>query len=209
MNNKKLILIGAGGHAKSCIDVIENLDLYKIGGIIGLPNELGIKIYDYEVIGSDVDLVKLSKSYSHALITVGQIKTPNTRIRLFENAIVAGFEMATIIASSAYVSNRAKIGKGTFVSHGAIVNSNVNIGANCIINSSSLIEHDSYIGNHCHVATGAIINGNNSIGSGSFVGSGAVLREGISVGVNSIIGMGQVVRNNLEDYSEIKASHSL
>jgi sugar O-acyltransferase (sialic acid O-acetyltransferase NeuD family) len=202
MSKKNLILIGAGGHAKSCIDVIEKSDSYKIVGIIGLPNEIGSKIYDYEVIGSDVDLVRFSGLYSHALIAVGQIKSPSIRIRLYEEVLAAGFEMATIIASSAYVSKRAKIGKGTFVSHGAIVNSNVDIGANCIINSNSLIEHDTQIGSHCHVATGSIINGNSSIGSGSFIGSGAILREGISVGNNSIVSMGQIIRNNSEGFSE-------
>jgi len=31
---KKLILIGAGGHCKSCIDVIENENKFKIVAII-------------------------------------------------------------------------------------------------------------------------------------------------------------------------------
>ena len=31
---KKIILIGAGGHAKSCIDVIELQNKYKIIGLI-------------------------------------------------------------------------------------------------------------------------------------------------------------------------------
>lgn len=201
MTKKNLILIGAGGHAKSCIDAIEKSEEFEIAGIVGNPEEIGTKIFDYEVIGSDRDLVKLSSLFSYALITVGQIKTPSIRIRLYEEALLAGFEMATVIASTAHVSKRAKIGKGTFVSHGAIISSNVNIGSNCIINSNSLIEHDSEIGSHCHLSTGVIVNGNSSIGNGSFIGSGAVLREGIVIGKNSIIGMGQVIRNNLDDFS--------
>jgi len=31
---KNIILIGAGGHCKSCIDVIENENKYKIIGVI-------------------------------------------------------------------------------------------------------------------------------------------------------------------------------
>jgi FlaA1/EpsC-like NDP-sugar epimerase len=31
---KKIILIGGGGHSKSCIDVIENENKYKIVGIV-------------------------------------------------------------------------------------------------------------------------------------------------------------------------------
>ena len=35
MKKDKLILIGAGGHAKSCIDIIKSRDDYEIFGLIG------------------------------------------------------------------------------------------------------------------------------------------------------------------------------
>ena len=40
---KKLILIGAGGHCKSCIDVIENQNKFKVEGLI--DNQLNNKSY--------------------------------------------------------------------------------------------------------------------------------------------------------------------
>ena len=50
---KKLILIGAGGHAKSCIDVIENTKKYKILGLLDLPEKIGQKVLGYSVIDTD------------------------------------------------------------------------------------------------------------------------------------------------------------
>lgn len=197
MSKLSLILIGAGGHARSCIDTIEQEGIYKIAGLIGLPEEVGKKLLGYEVIASDKDLIDLGKQYQLALITVGQIHTPEQRIRLFAHAHHAGFNFPTVIAPTAYTSPRSKIGVGTIVMHGAIINAGVRVGSNCIINSNSLIEHDASIENHCHISTGAILNGNTTIGLGSFIGSGAVIKEGVSVGTNSFVGMGLMVRDNL------------
>jgi FlaA1/EpsC-like NDP-sugar epimerase len=53
---KKLILIGGGGHCKSCIEVIESTGEFEIIGILDLPSKIGEKVLDYEIIGSDDDI---------------------------------------------------------------------------------------------------------------------------------------------------------
>lgn len=197
MKKASLILIGAGGHARSCIDTIEQEGIYKIAGLIGLPQEVGSKLLGYEVIATDSDISELGKQYQFAIITVGQIDSPEHRIRLFVHAQEAGFTFPIVIAPTAYASPHSILGVGTMVMHGAIINAGVQIGSNCIINSNSLIEHDAIIEDHCHISTGAILNGNTSIGMGSFIGSGAVIKEGVSVGANSLVGMGLIVRDNI------------
>ena len=44
---KKIILIGAGGQAKSCIDVIHLTKNYKIVGFIDIKKEKNIKIIKF------------------------------------------------------------------------------------------------------------------------------------------------------------------
>ena len=44
MKKPSLIVIGAGGHAKSCIDVIEQHGHYSIGGLVGMPAEIHMRI---------------------------------------------------------------------------------------------------------------------------------------------------------------------
>ena len=75
MRKPELILIGAGGHAKACIDVVELEGKYKIVGLIGNDTELDNKVLGYPVIGTDKDLPKISKEFQYALIAIGQIKT--------------------------------------------------------------------------------------------------------------------------------------
>lgn len=197
MTKPSLILIGAGGHARACIDVIEQEGSYNIAGLVGLSDEVGTNHLGYEVIATDADLQGLARQYKNALISVGQIQYPNTRIHLFRHAEHAGFLLKTVISRSAYVSPHAEIGAGTIIMNGAIVNAGSQIGVNCIINSNSLIEHDVSIEEHCHISTGSIVNGNSSIGSGSFIGSGVIVKQGISIGTNSIVGMGLTVRENI------------
>ena len=152
----KIILIGGGGHCKSVIDVIEQEARFEIAGIIDKPELLGTKILGYPVIGNDSDIEILAKKYKYALVTVGQIKSPLLRIKLFDLAAKAGFTLPSIV-STCHASKHSKIGNGTVVMHHAIINANVSIGNNCIINSKALIEHDCSISNNCHISTNATL----------------------------------------------------
>jgi sugar O-acyltransferase (sialic acid O-acetyltransferase NeuD family) len=196
MSKPSLILIGAGGHAHSCIDVIEHLGIFKIAGLIGTETDLQNECMGYRIIGTDSDLPELAKRYEYALITVGQIETAPVRQRIYDQALALGFKLPTIISGTAHVARAALVGDGTIIMHGAIVNANAKVGNNCIINTKALIEHDVTVADHCHISTGAIINGAASVGSGSFVGSGSVIKQGITLGSRCLVGMGISVRHH-------------
>jgi sugar O-acyltransferase (sialic acid O-acetyltransferase NeuD family) len=201
MTKPTLILIGAGGHARSCIDVIEQQSYFRIAGLVGLPEQQHSHHLGYAVIGADSDLLELAKSYQYALITIGQIQTAEHRLRLYQQATKLGFELPVITAPTAHVSRHASVGAGTIVMHGAIINAGANVGNNCIINNRALLEHDVSVEDHCHISTGTILNGNVTIGSGSFIGSGCVIKEGVTIGKNTVVGMGLTLRHNLDNNS--------
>ena len=187
---KSLILVGGGGHCKACIDVIEQERRFDIAGIVDVPEKLHQKILSYEISAIDDHLPWLVKEYENFLITLGQIKTPEKRIKIFQTLKELGAKLPVIISPLAYVSKHARIGDGTIIMHHALVNAGVRIGRNCIINTKALIEHDATIGDHCHISTGAVINGGVKVGSGTFFGSNAVCREYIEFGENTVIGCG-------------------
>lgn len=193
MNREAILLLGAGGHARSCIDVIEQEGRYIVGGLVGLPEEVGSYVQGYPVLGTDGDLPDLLPRFPQVLITVGQIKSPEARMKLHAMLEASDCNLPVIVSPRAYVSAHAKVGAGTIVMHGAVVNAGARIGRNCIINSRALVEHDAVIGDHCHIATAAVINGNVSIGSGSFIGSNACVRQGVRVAERCVVGMGQLV----------------
>ncbi len=198
MSSEPILLLGAGGHAKACIDVIEQEGRFSVAGLVGNPDEVGSKVLDYPVLGTDEDLPELLNKYSNALVTVGQIKSPEIRIRLFALLRESGCSLPVIVSPSAYVSPHVKIDAGTIVMHGAEINAGALVGHNCIINSKALIEHDVVVQDHCHIATSAIVNGGVHIGLGTFVGSGSIVRQDINIGENCLIGMGQKVLSDCE-----------
>ena len=197
MTLQKIVLLGAGGHAKSCIDVIEHTGKYEIAGLIGEVGQLGTRISGYEVIGTDFDLVQFHKEIKYAINCIGGILSQNIRENVSENAKKVGYEFPTLISPHALVSKNAHVGAGSVVFHGAIINSGAYLEEDCIVNSQSLIEHDVKIGKFSHISTRVTINGNVSIGASSFLGSGSVIKEGIKIGDNCLVGMGAIVRKDL------------
>ena len=202
---EKIVVIGAGGHAQSCIDVIEAHGRFKIVGLIGSKYEIGKEISGYAVIGTDEDIPQLSSKIKNAVIGVGQIESSDIRKKLFLKLKECGFSLPAIISPKAHIAKGAQIGIGTIIMHHALVNTGVKIGENCIINSKANIEHNSIIESDCHISTGAIVNGNCLIGRGSFLGSGSVVKQGCTIGENSIIGMLTSVRNDISANSIYKS----
>lgn len=193
MNKSPILLMGAGGHARACIDVLEQEGRFVVAGLVGLPHEVGTRILGYPVLGTDLELPALLGEYAQALVSVGQIKTPEPRMRLFDLLATTGCALPVIVSPRAYVSPHATLGAGTIVMHGAVVNAGAVVGRNCIINSQSLIEHDVEIADHCHIATSSAINSGVHIGAGTFIGSGSSVRQCIRIGERCLIGMGQHV----------------
>ena len=203
MNKENIILIGAGGHALSCIDVIEQENKYNIHGLIGLKDEVGKKISGYDVIATQDELVNLSKDFEYAFIAIGQIKNVKLRIDLYESVLKTGFKIPSIISPQSFISRTVKIGEGTIIMNGVILNSGVRIGNNCIINSKALIEHGTQVADHCHISTGAILNGDCIVESKSFVGSGAIVKHGITIKTSSFVNMGQIVTKNFDNLNNM------
>jgi len=187
----KIILVGGGGHCISCIDVIEQEGRFQIAGIVD-ANKIGDQVLGYPVLGGDDELPSLRKTYEYALVTIGQIKTPLTRMKLYEQLALLTFNLPSIISPRAYVSKSAVISDGSIIMHDALINAQAEIGNNCIINTKALIEHNSKIGSHCHISTGAIINGGVKVGHGAFVGSNAVVRELAQINENFFVRSGDL-----------------
>jgi len=200
---EKIILIGGGGHCKACIDVIEQSGEFHIQGIVDVKDKLHHKLLGYEIIATDDDLPQLVNENTNFLITLGQIKSPEKRIKIFQILKESKAKLPVIISPLAYVSQHAQIKEGTIVMHHALINAGAKIGRNCIINNKALIEHDADIGDHCHISTSAVINGGTKVSDKSFIGSNAVTKEYIEIGEQTVIGGGIRVLRDLPPRSFI------
>lgn len=193
MSKPLIVLVGAGGHCKSCLDVIEQDGRFQVAGIVdrvaeGAPRE----VLGYPILGDDDRLGEIRRSVGCALVAVGQLRSAETRVRIYAHLCELGYQLPAIVSPRAYVSRHALIGAGTIVMHGATVNAAARVGENCILNSHCLVEHDAVLEPHCHLSTGAIVNGQAVVGAGSFVGSGAVVVQGEKVPPGSFVKAGRL-----------------
>ncbi len=197
IRKKKICILGTGGHAASCIDLIESTKKFNIIGVISKNNKISLGnkfLDDYDIIGSDDDYKKILKLCNNLALGISFYKNISLREKIFNKFKKIGFNFPTICSPKSYVSKNVKIGEGTQIFHGVTINKNSNVGKNCIINSHSLIEHDVEIGNNTQISTGVIINGGCNINKNSFIGSASVLRENISIKEKSFIKIGSIIK---------------
>lgn len=198
--NKKILLIGGGGHCKSVLDSLLELNKYLEVGIIEKKENIGSSVLGVPVVGCDDDLPTLfDNGYKYAFVTVGSIGNPSLRIKLYNILSEIGYVIPSIIDSSAKVSKYSKIEQGVFIGKQSLVNAGSLIQKGAIINSGTIIEHDCQVGAFTHIAPGAVLGGEVTVGDNSHIGSNVTIRQQVNIGSNSIIGMGSVVLKNIED----------
>lgn len=190
---KPIVLIGGGGHCKSVIEAAVSSGR-NVRGVLDTAKNVGKKILDFEIIGTDDDIEKFDEC--EFMITIGSIKNTTLRNKIAQK--LEGKPLATIIAPTANVSRWAKIGKGTVILHGAMVNAGAIIGQNCIINTLANIEHDAVIGDFCHISTGAMVNGDCKVGANTFLGSQSVMLNGSEICENCVVAAGSFVRKSIK-----------
>ena len=126
---KKLILIGAGGHAKSVADSIDTLK-YELCGFIDSNKKgthLGLPIF-----GAKLEDIPNYEEYSY-FVSIGDV---GYRKLWFDRIRERGLRIINIVDSSAVISASAKIGIGNFIGKMAVINADAEIGNNNIINTS-------------------------------------------------------------------------
>ena len=191
-----IILIGAGGHSRACIDVVEAEGRFSIFGLLDVPEKVGTSVLGHPVIGSDADIEGLVGQCRNFLIALGQIHSPARRIALHERVRATGGHLPVVVSPLAYVSKHAHISAGTIVMHRVVANAKSHIGEGCILNTGCIIEHDVRIGDFCHISTSAVINGGAAVGRDTFIGSNATVNEGVEIGEGVIIGSHSVATSN-------------
>ncbi len=188
------MLLGGGGHCRSCIDVIEKQQRYEVVGILDKADTVGLEVVGYRILGTDEDIPMYIPQGCAFLITFGQVKSSLARETLFTVLKDHGAILATVISPRAYVSKHASVGMGSIVMHDALINSGARVGKNCIVNTKALVEHDAVVEDHSHVSTAAVVNGGTIVRRGSFFGSNAVSKEYVETSPQDFIKMGSAFR---------------
>lgn len=199
--NKKILLIGGGGHCKSVLDTLYRTSVYDDIGIVDIAQPYTTKVLNTEIVGEDKDLpILYERGYRYAFVTIGSIGNPVVRIRLYKYLLKLGFQIPNIIDPSAVISDYIKLGNGNFIGKNVVVNADTVIGNGTIINTAATIEHDCKIGSFSHLAPKAVLCGSVSLGENVHIGTNTAVIQNVNIVDNVIVGAGSiVVRSILEE----------
>ncbi len=200
----EIILVGAGGYAHVIIDVLTEIDKYKIAGVCTPDLKYG-EIFTNGVycLGNDEDLLSIYRlKITNAVVCIGT--DMKRRMEIYMHLKNIGFTMPTIIHPTAVVSKQASLGEATCVMPKAVINAKAQIGVMSIINTSSVIEHHCIVNDNVHISPTACLCGSVSIGSNTHIGAGAIINPGITIGSDVVVGSGSVVTKEVLDNQSVK-----
>lgn len=179
----KLLVIGAGGHAKVVIDAARaaGVDVVGVAGKPGDPSD---------VLGIPVTLDRSAGGAEAFIVAVGDNKR---RAEEFATWLATGLEPVSVIHPSAILSDDVDLGRGVFVAPGVIVNVGAHIGDNVILNTGCRIDHDTEIGDHAHIGPNVALCGGVVVGEGALLGVNSCVIPLGRVGAWSQVGAGAAV----------------
>jgi len=190
MGRQRILVYGAGGHAKVVIDILERTEQYEITGIVDDdPARKGTHFCDYPILGG-LDFLLGHGPEEQVILAIGD---NDARERLANRLESQGFEFATAVHPATSLARDSVLGSGTVVMANVAVNPGTTVGRHAILNTGATIDHDCAIGDFAHISPGAHLGGNVTVGSLAHVGIGASVIPGITIGAGSVIGAGAAV----------------
>ena len=201
---EKILLIGAGQHARVVLYNIQEQNKYEVNGILdkNLNKAREEKIFEgipiLDIDYSKIDLKKLKEEIgvTKFFISFGNMKYRKKVWKMFKQA---GWDSVNIIHPNAVISKNTKLGEGILIECGCLITPNPIIGNNVVINTGSQVNHDNIVEDHVYIASGVILSGGVKIAENTLLDDGVIITLGKSVGKNSLIGAGAVVTKNIED----------
>lgn len=200
LRHSKLVLLGAGGHAKVLISLARSTGLEIVG--ICAPNLalsqqgswLGVPI-----LGDDTFIDQLDPIEIGLINGIGHTIDKSTRKTVYEYFRNKGFSFPALVHPSAHVDCERPLAQGLQIMAGAIVQPGSSIGENSIINTRASVDHDCKIGRDVHIAPGAVLCGGVEVQDDAFIGAGAIILQGRRVGQASVLGAGATLTRDLDN----------
>lgn len=172
---KPLILIGAGGHAKTLLDALESHQVIPAAYVDAKP-QAWLEARGVKPLSESELITLLPQAPQLAIGFVGLDTTSlERRLRLMLEYESNGAVFPAIAHRSAIVSAQAELAPGVQLLAGSVVNGFAKIGKGSIINTSAVIEHDAVIGEGVHIAPRSVVLGGAKVGDVATIGSSAVV----------------------------------
>lgn len=187
---KEVIVIGAGGHGKVVISLLQELG-YRVKVVLDDDDsKWGSTILAVSVEGPIEKIRALD--FDGAILAVGDNRVRLTLAERYETV-----PWISAVHPRAWVHPSVSLGAGSVVFAGVVIQPDTRIGAHCIVNTGATVDHDCLTEDGVHIAPGCHLAGGVSVGRETFLGVGVSVIPGISIGSGVIVGAGAAVVSDL------------
>ncbi|MEI2732899.1 MAG: acetyltransferase [Dermatophilaceae bacterium] len=193
----RIVVLGTGGHARSCLDAVTDQDLDIVGCVGAQPT--GALPAPY--LGGDEVLPTLrEQGVGRAFVAIGDNAR---RAAVTAELLAMGFELASFVATTARVAPTARLGAGSAVMHHAYLGPHSTLGDGAILNTAATVDHDCVVGSMSHVAPGTHLAGTVVVGDGAFLGVGTSVIPEMEIGEWAIVGAGSVIVRPVRPHARV------
>lgn len=195
---QRLVVVGAGGHGRELLDIIEAINAARPGtwevlGFVddGEPDRDLLTRLATTFLGPLEVLAGLEANY---VIGVG---SGSARKLIDQQLISADLEAASLVHPAALVGSDTAWEPGFVLCGHGSVTTNVRLGRHCHLNRMATIGHDCRIGSYVTINPGSTVSGNVTLGDGVTIGTGASVIQGVTIGAGTTVGAGATVISDL------------
>lgn len=206
---KRIIIIGAGGHAAEIRDYINHhnsarpADRLEVLGFID-DNEDNYTHYGFaEPFLGNIQDHEINRE-AHYIMGIANLAYRQPIIEKFQNQ---GARFTGLIHPTAIISPSCEIGEGTVISHNASVGAKAKLGRFNMLNSRCTIGHDTQMGDYNFVSPQAAISGNTQIGNGNLLGTNCCTIPGMTIGNDNKVAAGMVIYKPVGDQETVMFRH--
>lgn len=191
----RLVILGAGGHARVLAEAVRAVGGFKLLGFTDADAARhGSEIDGLRVLGDDDWLRREHRPDGVLLVNgLGSVGDTGARRRLFERFRADGYRFAGVIHPQALLAPGLALGEGVQIMRGAVIQRGVRLDDNVLVNTAATVDHDCRIGAHAHLASGCVLSGDVEVGAGAHVGTGATVIQGMRIGDGALVAAGAVV----------------
>lgn len=188
--------MGAGGHGRELLDVIEATNAFgttefEVLGVLDdgdVDHDL-LAVRGIEFLGPVDRLVELGVAY---LVGIG-----SGDARRAVDLRAGSLASPAVRHPAATTGSEIRTGPGSVVAAGARLTTNIRLGRHTHVGVNSTIGHDAVLGDYVTVLPGATVSGNVTLEDEVTVGTGAAIIQGVTIGAGTFVGAGAVVIDDL------------
>ncbi len=199
---EKVVIVGASGHAKVCIDILERSGGYEIIGLLDSLKPKGLNVFGYPILGDFSVIPDLLENNSglEFFVAIGDNWIRHQVVQSLKKFHPKAI-FVNAIHPDAIIGKGVELGNGVMIMAGSIINADSILGDFTIVNTRSSVGHESILNKFSSLAPNCTLGGNVEVGEYSAISLSSTILNGRKIGKHTIVGAGSLLTKDAEKFA--------